>query len=82
MPFTVRGPYRWVRHPLYFFCLLMIWSCPDLSLDRLLHNVLWTAWIVVGSVLEERDLVASFGEEYSNYKREVPMLIPWRIPLA
>lgn len=82
MPFTVRGPYRWVRHPLYFFCLLMIWSCADLSLDRLIHNVLWTAWIVVGSVLEERDLVASFGEEYSNYKREVPMLIPWRIPLA
>jgi protein-S-isoprenylcysteine O-methyltransferase Ste14 len=82
MPFIVRGPYRWIRHPLYFFCLLMIWSCPDLSLDRLLHNVLWTAWIVVGSVLEERDLVASFGKEYNNYKREVPMLIPWRIPLA
>jgi protein-S-isoprenylcysteine O-methyltransferase Ste14 len=82
MPFIVRGPYRWVRHPLYFFCLLMIWSCPDLSLDRLLHNVLWTTWIVVGSILEERDLVASFGEEYSNYKRKVPMLIPWRTPQA
>ena len=82
MPFIVRGPYRWVRHPLYFFCLLMIWSCPNLSLDRLLYNVLWTTWIVVGSVLEERDLVASFGEEYSNYKRNVPMLIPWRAPQA
>jgi protein-S-isoprenylcysteine O-methyltransferase Ste14 len=80
MPFIVRGPYRWVRHPLYFFCLLMIWSCPNLSLDRMMYNVLWTAWIIVGSVLEERDLVATFGEEYSNYKRKVPMLIPWRIP--
>jgi len=79
MPFIVRGPYRWVRHPLYFFSLLLIWSCPDLSLDRLLYNVLWTTWIIVGSVFEERDLVADFGEPYRNYQRKVPMLIPWRI---
>jgi len=43
LPFTVRGPYRWVRHLLYSFCLLMIWSCPDLTADRLLFNVFWTA---------------------------------------
>jgi protein-S-isoprenylcysteine O-methyltransferase Ste14 len=79
MPFTVRGPYRWVRHPLYFFSLLLIWSCPDLSLDRLLYNILWSTWIIVGSVLEERDLVADFGEPYRDYQSKVPMLIPWRI---
>jgi protein-S-isoprenylcysteine O-methyltransferase Ste14 len=79
MPFVVRGPYRWVRHPLYFFSMLLIWSCPDLSLDRLLYNILWSTWIIVGSVLEERDLVADFGEPYRDYQRKVPMLIPWRI---
>jgi protein-S-isoprenylcysteine O-methyltransferase Ste14 len=79
MPFIVRGPYRWVRHPLYFFSLLLIWSGPDLSLDRLLYNVLWSTWIIVGSVLEERDLVAAFGESYRDYQSKVPMLIPWRI---
>ena len=79
MPFIVRGPYRWVRHPLYFFSLLLIWSCPDLSLDRLLYNILWSTWIIAGSVLEERDLVADFGESYRDYQRKVPMLIPWRI---
>lgn len=79
MPFIVRGPYRWVRHPLYFFSLLLIWSCPDLSLDRLLYNVLWSTWIIVGSVLEERDLLADFGESYRDYQLKVPMLIPWRI---
>ena len=78
-PFTVHGPYRWVRHPLYSFCLLMIWSCPDLTVDRLLFNVLWTAWIIVGTVLEERDLVAAFGETYRDYQRKVPMLIPCRL---
>jgi protein-S-isoprenylcysteine O-methyltransferase Ste14 len=79
MPFIVRGPYRWVRHPLYFFCLLLIWSCPDLSLDRLLYNILWSTWIIVGTVLEERDLVDHFGDPYRHYQRKVPMLIPWRI---
>jgi protein-S-isoprenylcysteine O-methyltransferase Ste14 len=79
MPLTISGPYRWVRHPLYFFVLVIIWSCPDLTLDRFLFNVLWTVWIYIGAFLEERDLVADFGEAYSEYKRKVPMLIPWRI---
>lgn len=79
MPFTIRGPYRWVRHPLYFFVLLMIWSSPDLTADRLLFNVLWTIWIVVGSFLEERDLVAEFGDRYIEYQRRVPMLIPHKL---
>lgn len=25
-PFVIKGPYRWVRHPLYLFFTLMIWS--------------------------------------------------------
>jgi len=79
VPFTVRGPHRWVRHPVYAFTLLMIWSCPDLTADRLLLNVLFTVWIVVGAVLEERDLVAAFGQPYREYKRNVPMLIPYRM---
>lgn len=72
----VRGPYRWVRHPLYLFCLLMIWAFPDLTADRLLFNILWTGWIVVGTVLEERDLVELFGAEYRKYQNQAPMLVP------
>lgn len=78
VPFTVRGPYKWVRHPLYLFALLSIWSCPDLTLDRLLFNLLWTVWIVIGSILEERDLVVAFGDAYRDYQRKVPMLVPLR----
>jgi protein-S-isoprenylcysteine O-methyltransferase Ste14 len=36
--------------------------------------------VVVGTVWEERDLVAEFGDTYRDYQRRVPMLIPWRIP--
>jgi methanethiol S-methyltransferase len=76
----IRGPYLWVRHPLYFFMLVLIWSFPDVSLDRLLFNVLWTLWVVHGTYLEEKDLVAEFGEQYRQYQKKVPMLLPWRLP--
>jgi protein-S-isoprenylcysteine O-methyltransferase Ste14 len=76
MPFMVAGPYRWVRHPLYLFMILMIWSCPDLTGDRLLFNFLWTGWIVIGSYFEEMDLIAEFGDAYRDYQKKVPMLVP------
>jgi len=79
-PLTIRGPYRWVRHPFYFFALLLIWSGPDLTVDRLFFNVLWTAWIFVGTVLEEQDLVVAHGRAYRRYRSAVPMLVPWKGP--
>ncbi len=80
LPFVVAGPYRWVRHPLYLGALVLIWVCPELTADRLLFNILWTAWIFVGTLLEERDLVREFGDEYRTYQHRVPMLLPWRRP--
>jgi protein-S-isoprenylcysteine O-methyltransferase Ste14 len=78
LPFAIRGPYRWVRHPLYFCVLVLIWASPELTGDRLLFNVLWTAWIIAGTIFEETDLLADFGDAYRDYQRKVPMLIPWR----
>lgn len=78
VPFTVNGPYRWVRHPLYSFMIVMIWSNPHVTYDRLLFCSLWTIWIVCGTVFEERDLVAEFGNAYRAYQKHVPMLIPWK----
>jgi protein-S-isoprenylcysteine O-methyltransferase Ste14 len=75
-----KGPYGWVRHPLYLFLIVMIWSCPVLTLDRLLFNILWTIWIVIGTYLEDRDLHREFGSQYHEYSARVPMLIPYRIP--
>lgn len=76
MPITVAGPYRWVRHPLYLFMILMIWSCPNLTRDRLLFDLLWTGWIVIGSHFEEMDLIVEFGDAYREYQKRVPMLVP------
>lgn len=76
--FTIKGPYRWIRHPLYLFMLVMIWSCPNLTTDRLLFNILWSAWICIGTLLEERDLVEQFGDAYRDYQKKVPMLLPFK----
>jgi protein-S-isoprenylcysteine O-methyltransferase Ste14 len=76
--FTVRGPYQWVRHPLYLFMLVMIWSCPNLTTDRLLFNILWSVWIFTGTILEEHDLVEQFGDAYREYQQKVPMLFPFK----
>ncbi|MBW1899352.1 MAG: isoprenylcysteine carboxylmethyltransferase family protein [Deltaproteobacteria bacterium] len=76
-PFVLKGPYRIVRHPLYLFSLMMIWSFPDLTSDRLLFNFLWTAWIIIGTLLEERGLVNTLGKTYQDYQKKVPMLIPF-----
>ena len=73
---AVDGAYRWMRHPLYTFVIVMIWSLPHLTADRLLLNILFTVWIVVGTRLEEKDLVAEFGPAYREYQQRVPMLIP------
>lgn len=75
---AIAGPYRWVRHPFYAFGIVALWAAPVLSLDRLLLNSLFTAWIFLGANLEERDLVTAFGEDYRLYQRAVPMFLPWK----
>lgn len=74
--FSVRGPYRWVRHPLYLFTIVIFWSNPEITSDRLLFNIMWTIWVIVGTKLEERELIADFGDDYRNYQKTVPMLWP------
>lgn len=81
-PLAIRGAYHFVRHPLYLAIIVLFWSNPDLTADRLLFDGLWTAWIVVGTLLEERDLVSELGDAYRSYRRSVPMLIPWPRPRA
>lgn len=67
--------HRFVRHPWYFFILVMLWT-QDMTLSRLVTYGLISLYLVVGSRLEERKLVSQFGEAYRQYCQRVPGLIP------
>jgi protein-S-isoprenylcysteine O-methyltransferase Ste14 len=68
--------YRWVRHPLYTAGLLFIWLNPVMTVNLLALNVGLTIYLIVGAMFEERKLVREFGEEYIQYRKVTPMLIP------
>ncbi len=80
-PYTAlvyRAPflYKKLRHPLYLGFLTAFWSSPSMSWAHFFFACLMTAYILLGIVWEERDLIQDFGEIYAEYKSRVPKLFP------
>jgi len=70
------GLYRCVRHPLYTAGLAFLWLTPVMTTSLLALNLGLTAYVLIGSLFEERRLVREFGLAYADYRRRVPRLIP------
>jgi methanethiol S-methyltransferase len=77
--FRMPGFYKVVRHPLYFGFILAFWAAPVMTVGHLMFAAVTTAYIFIAIMLEERDLVHAFGDEYRRYRQRVAMIIPfWR----
>ncbi len=77
----IDGLYAICRHPMGLGFLLMLWCTPWMSAAYLVTAVALTAYLLVGSWFEERDLRRDFPVEYAAYSARVPTLIPaiWRL---
>ncbi len=74
----VEGILKSIRHPIYSGIILLTFGYflfnPTLSTIIACGCILF--YLPVGIYLEERKLIALFGEKYLEYRRQVPALVP------
>ena len=75
-PFSQRGLYGRIRHPLMAGFVVVFWSAPAMTAGHLLFAATATGYILVGIAFEEHDLIQSLGDTYTAYRARVPALIP------
>ena len=81
LPFGNPILYRYVRHPIYVGWLLTFWAAPTMTVAHLLFALTLSGYILIAIQFEELDLVAAHPE-YEDYRRRVPMLLPFRTKLS
>lgn len=76
-PLRTDGLHRYVRHPLYsaVFLILMGGAWTHFGLATALFG---SIYIFIGTWSEERKLIALYGQDYIDYRQNVPAFIPWR----
>lgn len=67
--------HRFVRHPWYFFGLVLIWT-RDMNASLVLSGAMITLYFIIGSRLEEKKLLIYHGDIYRRYMERVPGLLP------
>jgi protein-S-isoprenylcysteine O-methyltransferase Ste14 len=72
------GLHGYMRHPIYSGLILM--ACGWLMLSGSWATVvvvgLTFIYLPIGMHLEERKLVAEFGDDYVRYRRDIPAILP------
>lgn len=71
------GMFAWMRHPIYFFSIVAMWLMPVMTINLFTLYMCFTIYFWVGSIFEERKLVAEFGEDYKQHQRTVPRIVPF-----
>lgn len=75
-PFVSRLMYRFDRHPIMTGVLIGVWATPSMQLDHLVFAIGSTAYVIIGVMIEERDLIRLHGETYLDYRKTVGTIVP------
>lgn len=75
----IDGPYKYSRHPVYFFSIMFLLFRPTMDLFYATIFICFVIYFYIGSVYEEKKLVEVFGDEYKIYREKVPRIFPVKI---
>jgi uncharacterized membrane protein len=70
------GVYGIVRHPLYLAGILIFTFNPYITVNGITVTILADLYFIFGMFIEERRFLALFGDQYREYMRRVPRLVP------
>ena len=70
------GWYAHVRHPLYLYSTLFLLLNPVMTAQWALLTIFSVTYFIFGGRIEEHRLLQEFGEEYQDYRMQVPFMIP------
>ncbi len=76
MTLLIDGPYKYSRHPVYFFSIIFLLFRPTMDLFYLTFFICISVYFYVGSIYEEKKLVRHFGDIYLRYQKSVPRIFP------
>ena len=71
-----KGAYGIVRHPLYTGGIIILFTKLKMNLLDLVAILIISIYCIVGAYIEERRLLAAFGEDYRKYQKKVSMFVP------
>jgi protein-S-isoprenylcysteine O-methyltransferase Ste14 len=75
----IEGPYKYSRHPIYFFSIIFLMFRAEMSLFYLTMFISFTAYFYIGSYYEEKKLVRMFGDQYGDYQKKVSRIFPYKL---
>ena len=75
------GIFRYIRHPMYTSLLCLLWGVllRNVEIGLLLVALLGTLMCIVAALIEERENLEYFGENYRQYMRRSKRFVPFLV---
>ena len=70
------GVYGVIRHPMYLAGIVIFTFNPHITVNRLTITILADLYFIFGMFIEERRFLRIFGDQYREYMKRVPGMIP------